>query len=126
MLTEAIRDAQTEQAVYFLLTAYIETLGYSDTYGISEKVKRLPIGSKTDVRNRLGVMRNALHAPAATEPAVRRILEEATDVFGTAFRHLRKLYAQSRLPDKPPAHPRNVKSGPGDIRSLAQEPPHAA
>ncbi len=50
MITDALKQAQTEHVVYFLLTAYVETLAYSGSrYGIPDNVKRLPIDGKTDV-----------------------------------------------------------------------------
>lgn len=41
MITDAMKSAQTEHTVYFLLTAYVETLGHTDNYGIPETVRRV-------------------------------------------------------------------------------------
>ena len=109
IITAAIRGAQTEEAVFFLLSAYIETLGCSESYGIPGKVKRLPVRSRTAVRKRLGVMRKILHSPMKC-PATWHILEEAADVLAAVFERLGELHARSRLPHKPRALLPDVKS----------------
>jgi hypothetical protein len=89
MITDAIKQAPSEHVVYFLLTAYVETLGCVDL-GIPEDVKRLPISGKPDVHERLGIMRDVLNRPRGvnTEKAV---VEEAVDVFGAASEQLERL-----------------------------------
>jgi hypothetical protein len=90
MLTDAIKLAPSEHVVYFLLTAYVETLGYIDLYGIPEDVKRLPISGKPDVSERLDIMRDVLHRPQSTM-TVKAVIEEAVDVFGAASEQLERL-----------------------------------
>ena len=90
MITDAIKLAPSEHVVYFLLTAYVETLGYIDLYGIPEDVKRLPISGKPDVSERLDIMRDVLHRPQSTM-TVKAVIEEAVDVFGAASEQLERL-----------------------------------
>jgi hypothetical protein len=90
MITDAIKSAQTKHALYFLLTAYVETLAFNAADGIPEKVKRLPISGKTDVRKRSEVMRNVLQEPAPDKQVV-PVIEEAADVFDVAAEQLEKL-----------------------------------
>ena len=89
MITDAIKQAPSEHVVYFLLTAYVETLGYVDL-GIPEDVKRLPISGKPDVHERLGMMRDVLKSPRDIN-AEKGIVEEAVDVFGAASEQLERL-----------------------------------
>jgi len=96
MLTDAIKHAETEHVVYFLLTAYVETLGYADSYGVPEQVKRLAIRSKRDVRQRLGVMRDILEIPLHAHPHTRQVIEEAADVFDAASDRLLNLQRGAR------------------------------
>jgi hypothetical protein len=90
MITDAIKLAPSEHVVYFLLTAYVETLGYVDLYGIPEDVKRLPISGKPDVSERLDIMRDVLDGPQSTT-TVKAVIEEAVDVFGAASEQLERL-----------------------------------
>ena len=90
MITDAIKLAPSEHVVYFLLTAYVETLGHIDLYGIPEDVKRLPISGKPDVSERLDIMRDVLHGPPSTT-TVKAVIEEAVDVFGAASEQLERL-----------------------------------
>jgi hypothetical protein len=89
MITDAIKQAPSEHVVYFLLTAYVETLGYVDL-GIPEDVKRLPISGRPDVHERLGIMRDVLEKPRGTQTR-KAVVEEAVDVFGAASEQLAKL-----------------------------------
>jgi hypothetical protein len=89
MITDAIKQAPSEHVVYFLLTAYVETLGYVDL-GIPEDVKRLPISGRPDVHERLGIMRDVLERPRGMQTR-KAVVEEAVDVFGAASEQLAKL-----------------------------------
>ena len=48
MLHEAIRNARTEHTVYFLLTAYLETLQFSRK--LPERLTVLPIADMQDMQ----------------------------------------------------------------------------
>ena len=88
MITEALKTAQHEHIVYFLLTAYVETLGYADAYGIPEKVKRLPIVGEKDVRERSRLIQETLSARVGREISSMPVIKEARDVFNTAGERL--------------------------------------
>lgn len=90
LINEAIKLAQTEHVVYFLLTAYVETLGHADNYGIPEKVRRLPLDGQSDVQERLGLVRDILDTPACSTPHVRPVIEEVAEVFHAASEQLRR------------------------------------
>lgn len=90
MITDAIKSAETKPVVYFLLTAYVETLGVKNAYGIPEKVKRLPISNEADVKKRSDVMHDVLHAPSP-DPHVVAVIEETVEVFDAASEQLEKL-----------------------------------
>lgn len=86
MITDAIKCVQTEHAVYFLLTAYVETLTFTES--IPETVRRLPIRGREDVRRRAEVLHDVMYAPAPVLVALK--IEEAADVFDVAFEQLRQ------------------------------------
>ena len=87
-IIEAIRTADTEHVVCFLLTAYIETLHYYDPLRscIPETVKRMPLAGIPDVAGRVPVLRNALeqHRNSRERP----VMSEALEVFSAAFERL--------------------------------------
>lgn len=91
-ITEAIRTAQTKHALYFLLTAYVETLAFAES--IPEKVRSLPIRGRGDVEQRGQVMYDLLQAP--TTELVAPKLEEAANVFSLASKQLEKLSQECR------------------------------
>lgn len=85
MITDAIKLAQTEHVVYFLLTAYVEARAYGDRRStLPDDVKHFPIAGKADVHDRLRVLRRSLGAHVNT-PGARPALQEAVDVFSTAL-----------------------------------------
>lgn len=88
MITDAMKSAQTEHTVYFLLTAYVETLGHTDNYGIPETVRRLPICGRSDVRERSRLMRETLYTRGRHDNCAKPVIVEAADVFNTAAKQL--------------------------------------
>jgi hypothetical protein len=86
-ITEAIRTAHTTHALYFLLTAYVETLVFAQS--IPDEVRSLPIRGNADVAQRSRVMKNVVQAPAPEVVAPK--LEEAAGVFSVASEQLEKL-----------------------------------
>ena len=98
MLNDAIRLAATEHVIYFLLTAFVETLDYRDPPRsfIPARAKRLPLVGEADLLERLRVLRNACKAHARTEPIARGVIEEAVDVFSTALQRLTALQTATR------------------------------
>jgi hypothetical protein len=111
MIIEAIRAADTEQAVYSLLTAYLEAVGCLDGgAGLPAPVKRLPIARGTDVRNRARLLHGKLKARNGRGGEL-ALLDEAARLFNAAWARLRILDVRfhpkvihdalrcSRLPD---------------------------
>jgi hypothetical protein len=87
-ITEAIRTADTEYVVYFLLSAYVETLEHYDSSDdcLSDDVKRLPISGMPDVCKRVGALHAAIERYAQSRS--RQFVEEAIKVFGAALQRL--------------------------------------
>jgi hypothetical protein len=90
-ITDAITTADTEHVVYFLLTAYVETLHYYDPLRsfLPEHVKRLPMADISDVSERLHALRTAIEQYAQSQ--ARLLIEEALEVFSAALQRLSAL-----------------------------------
>src|SRR5215212_5996364 len=90
MTAIAIEFAQTEHIVCFLLTAYVETLGYYETtrLALPEQIRHLPLAGKADVDGRLRILRALLERRDATARDARGVTEEAIDIFAAACRRL--------------------------------------
>jgi hypothetical protein len=92
-IIEALRRADTDHIVYFLLTAYAESLSWYDLPGsrFPARVTRLPVASVDDVSERVNALKNAQESQVPRPSRARVILEEAIDVFDTASRRLKFL-----------------------------------
>ena len=94
MITDAIREAQSEYAVYFLLTDYVETLQFSQKF--PAQVVRLPLAGLVDVRHRLD--RLAAHFETTMrlmDTSTCDIVSEAIVIFDAAIRRVSKLPRQN-------------------------------
>ena len=68
MILDAINDAASEHAVYFLVTSYIESLHhFHRSLGIPERVVKLPVGGVRDLEERLDTLRLTGSGPMAGE-----------------------------------------------------------
>lgn len=96
MILEALRLATGEHAIYFLLTAYVETLHYYDETRsvLPPHVTKLPLTGKADVTARLRVF-SQMAKKERHQPAVQFMIEEATEIFAAASRRLSVLAAQA-------------------------------
>jgi hypothetical protein len=82
-IIEAIKRAESEHAVYLLLTAYLESLWVSETRGaLRGSLRRLPIEGQTDVQERAQVL--ASEERAAEGP----VIAEAAEIFRVAIERL--------------------------------------
>ena len=64
MILDAINTAASEHAVYFLVTAYIESLHhFHRSLGIPESVIRLPVAGVGDLEERLVALRHDSNTP---------------------------------------------------------------
>ena len=93
MLNDAIKLAETEHVVYFLLTSYVDTLDFYDP--IPARAKRLPMAGKADVLERLRILRNLREAHTQSGSIAHAVIEEAVDVFSAALQRLAALNFQS-------------------------------
>ena len=85
VIVDAIKSASTEHAVFFLVTAYVESLQrFHSGTEIPEFIVRLPLRGQADLRERLSLLERNEHA-AATDLAV----TEASLVFNSALERLR-------------------------------------
>jgi hypothetical protein len=64
IIVDAISSAPTEHAVYFLVTAYIESLCHFEcSTGVPQPVLRLPIAGPADLAARLNTLENNVNVP---------------------------------------------------------------
>ena len=115
-ITEAIQTADTEYVVYFLLTAYVETLDYYEPLRscLTEDIKRLPVTGLADVSERARALRTVIDQCAQSQ--ARLLIDEAVEVFGAALqrlKHLQEVHQFVRswwslsLPSPPARHARS-------------------
>lgn len=82
-IVDAISSAPSTHAVYFLVTAYIESLHhYHNSLGIPEEVISLPLAGMDDLHARLDALRHNINVPLeAVVPAseVSTVLATAVD-----------------------------------------------
>jgi hypothetical protein len=84
MIVDAIKTAPNEHAVYFLVTAYLESLNhFHASSGIPDRIVSLPVAGEADLTERLQVLRANNLPPAAVQP-----LSEASEVLSCAVRRL--------------------------------------
>jgi len=90
-ITEAIREAHTQHEVFFLLTAYVEAIGYGD----SDKLlpwqgRELPLAGVEDVKGRIYSLhlRARLAGSSADDKTTGSIVNEVVEVYTTALRQL--------------------------------------
>ena len=96
MIVEAISSAPSEHAVYFLVTAYMESLlHFEKSSGVPEPIMRLPVRGAEDLGMRLAVLRSSTSVPPeATVP-----LAEVSAVLDCAIRRLRGLNGAAGEPN---------------------------
>jgi hypothetical protein len=90
-ITDALTTADTEHVIYFLLTAYVETLDYYEPLrsALSAEVTRLPLAGLSDIAGRLSTLQTARERSAPSR--VRFLIEEAVEVFDAALQRIRAL-----------------------------------
>jgi hypothetical protein len=88
MIVDAIRSAPSEHAVYFLVTAYMESLRhFEESSGVPEPITRLPIAGRHDLHERLTLLRSSITTPLESivpVPEVGAVLDSALERL-TAF-----------------------------------------
>ena len=107
MIVEAIRSAPTQHAVYFLVTAYMESLRHFErTCGVPAEVLELPITRAADIGERLAMLHQ--HAVVPFESIVP--ISELTAVLDCAMERLSALEDTAASPVTPPARSDNRRS----------------
>jgi hypothetical protein len=90
IIIDAIRRARTDYVVYFLLSAWLETLQHTGrARAFPEGVTSLPVRSGRDVIHRWRLIRKKLARIDDTEPQRRRVLEDAARAFAVAWERLK-------------------------------------
>lgn len=98
--SDTIQEANTELETFFLLTAYVEALGYCDKLKLLPwQTRDLPLAGADDVKARIHGLHLWLCENMASDAGhgVRLIVEEALTVFRTAMRRLAFLHADGGL-----------------------------
>lgn len=100
MISDVILEANTEYEIYFLLTAYVESVRYCDKLGfLPEDFTRLPLTGIGDVRTRLEEFRLELEKLSIGGNSKEHvILREAADIFGAALDRLQWLDQKACVP----------------------------
>ena len=106
VITDVIAEAGSEHEIYFLLTAYLESVRYGDKFGLlPERITRLPLSGLADVKQRLDALRSEHDQPQIEPNARTRVfISEALDVVGTARDRLAFL-APGGSASRPVEHP---------------------
>ncbi len=93
MITDVIREAETEHVIYFLLTAYVRAVRFDDKVkSLPEQATRLPLRDVEDVSERFQMLVTALDAASRqANDKARTIIKEALHIFGTGLSRLKAL-----------------------------------
>ena len=120
----AIRSAESESAIYFLLTAYIETTQFGGS--LPEYLTNLPITGLEDVETRFQrFMAELDKASKQLRNESRLVLEEALYIFDAALCRLKVLEREKRPLLAPQLPGDNMRNSPrsdhgDDTRSTAE------
>jgi hypothetical protein len=83
MIVDAVGSAPSEHAVYFLVTAYMESLrNFERTCGVPPRVLDLPVAGAADLSERLGMLRGESGAPPGSAVVVSEIDAVLTSALG--------------------------------------------
>lgn len=98
MITNVIREANTKQDIYFLLTAYIEAVRFGDNLNcLPEHVTRLPLTGLKDLRGRSAKLIYELHGGSGRFDDKQCVaLKETLEVFDAALHRLKLLEQRYR------------------------------
>jgi hypothetical protein len=115
-ITQAIREARTEQEIYLLLTAYVKATRIGDEMNwLSQPMTSLPLAGPDDVRGRIqGLFAGLGMASRRLEDSSRTAIKEALYVFCEASLRLNALHEA-----RPAEGPASVLHG--GAESLSQD-----
>ena len=114
MLRNVIVEARTEYEIFFLLTAYLESVRYCDKLNLlPEDITRLPCSGIDDVRTRLERLDAGLRAPQQGEYQARAnaIVRESVDVLHASLDRLQQLASPANVERVPACGERPVWTG---------------
>ena len=94
LIHDAIRESNTRYEIFFLLTAYVEAVGYCDKGNLLPwQVRELPLAGVEDVKARIyGLhLRTRGMTPGYDDELARRTINEALELYTMALRRLASL-----------------------------------
>jgi hypothetical protein len=93
MITDVMREADTEYVIYFLLSSYINSARNCErVISLPEHVAALPVTSAGDVRSRFDALMFELDAASKRLDDQACVnIKEALTIFGTALHRLQSL-----------------------------------
>ena len=93
MIIDVIRETESEHQIYFLLTAYVEAVRYSDKLNLlPDTLKRQPIASMADVKACFEQLLIDLDRESkGLNHRVCSTLKEALHIFGAAINRLESI-----------------------------------
>jgi hypothetical protein len=98
MIVDALSSAPTQHAVYFLVTAYIESLRHFESnVAVPKAVLHLPISGGDDLAARLTALQNNINVPLEAVVPV----SEVAGVLASAVTRLTELGAVATSERKP-------------------------
>jgi hypothetical protein len=93
IIRDAIERAGNDQEIFFLLTAYVETVRYGDQLNLLPwQVRDLPLAGSDDLKARIYGLQ-VRRTVSDVDHDIRLVVEETIDVFRTALRRLTVLQA---------------------------------
>ncbi len=111
MFTDAIRTAENEHEIYFLLTSYADAVRYDrPVESVPEPITRLPVKGPNDVKERFDQLVPELDAASKRldDKAV-ALIKQALHTYGTALGRLHSLekergWARPQIPSRQMEH----------------------
>ncbi len=99
MIANVIRNAETSNEIYFLLTSYLEALQFSGALdNVAPHIVNLPLKGKTDLKVRFKKLMIELDsASKRLDDKACLVLKEALHIFGAALTRLRTIDNQKQL-----------------------------
>lgn len=99
LMRDAIQQANTEHEIFFLLTAYVEAVGYCDKLQLLPwQMRDLPLAGADDVKARISGLHLRLHSMTPdVDGRVHLVVNEALEVLNAALRRLASLQVDKAL-----------------------------
>lgn len=93
LINDAIREAKTEHEIFFLLTAYVEAVGYCDKlHLLPGEMRDLPLAGFPDVEARVyGLNLRLQNMAPGSDVTIRPAINEALEILNTAMHRLASL-----------------------------------